>query len=277
MENRPYKILVLSDLKDAAGITLKSTVCLAKMIGGDIDLFHVKKPTDVVKSENQLSAMRAINENYMATEKHIQKMIAPIVKEYGVDINFKFSFGNVPAEIEKHIQESQPDIIVLGKRKPRMIKFIGDGITQFVLNNYNGIIMLADDTNALTPDTELSLGVLNNEAQNLNIDFAEDLVSHCQKPFKCFQIIQNSNALDEKTAVNDQNLITYVFQQGDNAIDSLSKYLSLNKVNLLFVDRTVNATRSNSNLIDPDIQSIMDSLNVSLLLSRETSRHENTL
>ena len=39
MENNKYKILVLSDLKDTASTTLKSTIGLAKMIDADIHCF----------------------------------------------------------------------------------------------------------------------------------------------------------------------------------------------------------------------------------------------
>jgi len=70
-----YKILVLSDLKSTSNTTLKSTISLAKMIGGDIEFFHAKKPTDVVKNENQLSAMRAINANYNETDKKIRDLV----------------------------------------------------------------------------------------------------------------------------------------------------------------------------------------------------------
>ncbi len=267
MKNIKYKIVVLSDLKDSASITLKSTVSLAKMIDGDIEFFHVKKPTDIVEIDNQLSAIRSINEKHLATEKKIKKIIEPISEAYGVNISHKFSFGNAKTEIEKYLKESQPDIIVLGKRKPKLIKLVGDSITHFVLKNFNGVVMIAADKNALEPNKELSLGVLNGMEQTFNVEFAEDLMSHTQKPLKSFHITKNSDTSNASVSNNNKNVVEFVFEQGDNAINNLSKYLSISNTNLLFVDRS--NTNSNKTILDSDIQSVMDSLNVSLLLGSE--------
>ncbi len=72
MKKNKYKILVLADMKKSTSTVLKSAVSLAKMINGDIQMFYVRKPTDIVAKENQLSAMRTINKEYQKTEKKIQ-------------------------------------------------------------------------------------------------------------------------------------------------------------------------------------------------------------
>ena len=133
MRNNKYKILVLSDLKKSPSTILKSTVSLAKMIDGDINFFHVKKPSDVVERESQLSAMRTINQEQIITGKKIQEALAPISNDYNVNINSTFAFGNVKNEIEEHIKVTNPDVIVLGKRKAKGLRFLGDNITDFVL------------------------------------------------------------------------------------------------------------------------------------------------
>ena len=50
------------------------------MIDGDIKFFHVKKPSDVVERESQLSAMRTINQEQIITGKKIQEALDPISK-----------------------------------------------------------------------------------------------------------------------------------------------------------------------------------------------------
>ncbi len=124
-----YKILVLSDLKSSSKSTINSAVSLAKMIGGTVDLFHVKTPSEVVLRENQLSAIRSINEQHHKIRNKINELITPITEENEIPINYKFEIGNVKNEIGKYIKETQPDIIVLGKRKPKQLNFIGDSIT----------------------------------------------------------------------------------------------------------------------------------------------------
>lgn len=268
MKQNKYKILVLSDLKATTANALKSAVSLAKMIGGDIEFFHVKNPTEVVERDNQLSAIRNINEKHIATENEIQNMIGPISDAYGVNIDYTFTFGNVKDEIQMYINEKSPDIIVLGKRKAKVVKFLGDSITNFVLKNFDGVIMIASDTNALEPNKELSLGVLNDVEQGFKDDFAENLMVHTQKPLNTFRIINSTNELKDSTN-NDSNHVEFVFEQGDGAIKNLSKYLSLSNINLLLVAR--HNRPSNNSLMEADLQNVLDELNVSLLLSSGVS------
>jgi len=143
MKKNGYKILVLSDLKDSFSTTLKSAVSLGKMIHGDIDFYYVKNASDVVKRDNQLSAMRTINHEYTTIDKKIKSIIKSYSKNYDVNINYKFSFGSVKNDIGSHIEEQKPDIIVLGKRKSKIANLTGDNITDFVLNKHDGIILIA--------------------------------------------------------------------------------------------------------------------------------------
>jgi len=262
MKKVKYKILVLSDLKKSTNTILKSTVSLAKMIDGDIEFFHVKKPTEIIERESQLSAMRSLNKEHNTTDKKIQKLIKAISKDYEMQINYKFSFGHVKNEIEKCIDSYKPDIIVLGKRQSKSFSFIGDNMVNFVLNKHKGVIMVAAEENALEPNKEISIGVLNGIEQLLNLEFADELMGHTQKPLKSFKIVNNSKTLKEPQEPADKNTIEYVFEQGDNAIKNLSNYLSKNNINLFCVDRG-----SKTNLIKSDLKDVINNLNVSLLLT----------
>lgn len=233
-----YKILVLSDLKKNASNTLKSTVSLAKMIGGDIKFFHVKKPIDIVEKDNQLSAMRSINSEYAATEKKIKQLLRPFSENYDTQIQSSFSFGNVKEEIEKCMNEYQPDIIVIGKRKMNPLRIVGDQITQFVLKKFKGTVMIASDQNTLEPNKEISLGMLNGTTNDIShIDFADDLIKNAQLPLKSFKIIKNSEALEKNPTPATQKVVEYVFEESDNVNKNLANYLSKNNINLLCVNR----------------------------------------
>ena len=91
MKNRKYKILVLSDMKESTSNLLQSTIGLANMIDGDISFFHVKKPTEVVETESQLSAIRTINEQYNITDKKIKEMLGALSKNHNFKMMLKFS------------------------------------------------------------------------------------------------------------------------------------------------------------------------------------------
>ena len=156
-----YKILVLSDLKDTTLNTIKNGVSLAKIIDAELHLFHVKKPTEIVEQESQLSAIRTINRSYVSTDSEIQNMIEPISKEYNISISSSHAFGNIKNEIRNFINTYKPDIVILGKNKSKPFSFVGDNLTDFIQKTHDGAIMIVDNSNSISPDKQISLGVLN--------------------------------------------------------------------------------------------------------------------
>lgn len=267
MKNNMYKILVLSDLKDSTQNTLKSAVSLAKMLKADLEFFHVKKPTDIVEQDNQLSAMRRIGKEHVTTEKRIKKLVSSVMKDYDIKINSSFTFGNVKREIENYIDMIRPDIIVLGKKKSKTIKLKDDNITNFVLKKYDGAILIASEENSLEPNKELSLGLLNGIKESFELDFAEDLIKHSNKPLKLFKIVKRSLDSDKIEKNADIKTIDFVFEQNDNSINKLSDYLVKNNINLFCLNRGAQKTKSKSNNVTSEVNDMVNKLNVSLLFS----------
>ena len=235
--NKNYKILVLSDLKEPITNVLKSTISLAKMIDADIQFFHVKRAAEIVETENQLSAMRKINREYITTENKIRKEVFSLSSNYDVSINYAFSFGNVKEEIGKYIKDYKPDVIVLGKRKKNPLSIIGDNITKFIMKNHKGAIMIASKNKILEPNQPISLGLLNEKDTTINVDFAKDLIKHAQQPLMSFNIVKNSSSYEKKPTPVNKNKVEYVFEKSDSVIKNLSNYISKNNINLLCVNR----------------------------------------
>lgn len=261
-----YKILVLSDLKGSVQPMLKSTISLSKMIDGSIELFHVKKPTDIVEMDNQLSAMRGINHEHNAIEAKIKSAIAPVADEYGVNIHYNFSIGNVKDEITRYIDKHRPNIIVLGKKKRKAINFIGDGVTQFVLNKHNGAVMIADQNNVLEPDKALSLGSVNAIGETFDLEFADDLMKHVQRPYKSFKMVKSYDTMKASAGSNNR-VIDYIFEQADNSTKNMSKYLSKSNVNLLYIDRARKGAKTKPYMLESNILEAIESLKVSLIVA----------
>ena len=264
---KKYKIVVLSDLGKSTSTALKSSISLAKMINGDIEIFSVKKPTDIIGKENQLSAMRTLNDEHTVISKKLQTLTAKASKDYDIDIKYSFSFGNVKNEIEDFIKDRRPDIVVLGKRITHPLNFIGDGITPFVLNIFKGAIMIGADKNALEPNKEISLGMLNCLESSFNLEFAENLMANIQRPLKSFKILRNSTSSEVNKQPANKNNVEYVFEHNDSSIKNLSNYLSKNKVDLLYVDRL----KKPDNKMVTDVKDAVNNLNVTILLTGENS------
>ncbi|WP_452224868.1 universal stress protein [Lacinutrix chionoecetis] len=260
MKNNKYKILVLSDLKESSKSLLTSTVSLAKMVGGDISLFHVTKPSEVVERDNQLSAMRSISKEQITLNSKIENLLEPINKDFGLDIKFSSTFGNLKNEIETCIKTHKPDIIVLGKRKAKTFNFIGDNLIDTVLKNHKGTVLIASGERPLQPNQDISLGVFNKKI-NTNTPFNNVLIQRSQQPIKLFTI--KNEPQDNEASVTGNNTVEYVFDNGTEAFDNISKYASKSNINLMFIDNA-NTFDANS-----DIKNIINKVNVSVLLAGE--------
>ncbi|WP_136482158.1 universal stress protein [Cognatitamlana onchidii] len=268
MEKKKYKILVLSDFKNSTASILKSTARLANMIDGAVEFFYVKKPTEVIKQDNQFSAIRTINSQFSASEKKIKTLLNSIAEDYNVKIKYKFAIGNVKNEIISHIKEVNPDVIVLGKRKQKFLNFGGDNMTQFILKHHEGPVFIASEGNVLEPNKKLSLGIFQGKHKPLDIDFADQLIKNTNVPLKSFKIGETPSQLKAgKGVFSSLKTVNYVFEKGDNAIDNLSKYLSKNKIDLLCVGRDKAPAKDTVNLMKYDLRDLIGKLNVSMLIS----------
>ncbi|WP_460220194.1 universal stress protein [Psychroserpens sp. MEBiC05023] len=266
MKSNKYKILVLSNLKGSTTSTLKNTISLSKMIDANIEFFHVKKPTDIVETDSQLSAMRTINKERIVTEKKIKQLITSISNDYDVDIKTSFAFGNIKNEIKDHIEKTKPDIIVLGKRKQKALSFIGDNVTGFVLDTFDGPVMLASEKYGLEPEKELSLGFFNNNKHTSNLGFTEHLINQTDQPLMSFNIVDKPGQQNENLISSSNNTVDFVFEKNDNAFKTLSNYLEKNNVNLLCVNRSHISGRQSK--VKSEIKEVVDKVNVSLFLTR---------
>lgn len=255
------KILVLSDIDSSTEKIIKNGINLAKIVDGEINFFCVKKATDIVEKESQLSAMRTINEKFLEVDNKIKKIIKEQSKNENIKIDYKISFGNLKNEISNRIKVTNPDIIVLGKSKSKVLSFIGDNIIDHVLKEYSGTVMVTSDNNLLEANSEISLGLLDN-INTFSNKYAETIVSYSDKSLTSFCI--NDDKLESKN-INDtsKKIVEFVFEKGDNVIKNISNYLSKSKVNVLFINRE----KQELNSVKPNIKSIIKNLDCSLILT----------
>ncbi|AEH00740.1 universal stress protein [Lacinutrix sp. 5H-3-7-4] len=267
MKNNKNKILVLIDVKKNIESTLKSTIALANIIKGEITLFYVKKPTEVVNVDNQLSAIRGINEDYTLVESEIKNAIESISKKHNITINYNFSYGNVKNEITRHIEEIKPDTIVLGKRKAKAVNFIGDKITNHIINTFKGLVMIAPKNNVLETSKELTIGVLNANNENKNVLYPSILQEHTTQKIKSFTFIKNSNGSIEPEPLVNSDGTPLVLNQNENAIKNLSNYIVQNNINLFCVNREQTSKKEKTVLAKKDIKNLIDKIEVPLLFA----------
>jgi hypothetical protein len=261
-----YKILVLSELNKSAQHSLKNAVSLAKIINADIHFFHAKAPRDIVKNENQLSAHRSINEKYIGTEEKINSLISSFNKTYEVNISYSFAFGNLKNEIIKCIKELNPDVIVLGKFKPKFYNLTGIRIIDLVLKSHNGSILVSSESNTLEPNSTLNLGVLNRDDEFLNTNWIQNLMNYSSKPLKSFKVIKKLTSIKQLDLAENKSITEFVFEHSDVTFKNLIKYTSSSQLNLLCVNRNTSKNPYYKTITKSDINELSSHFNGPILL-----------
>jgi len=161
MENKniksSYNLLVLSDFTKTSDTALKKAIDIAKVINGTIQLFHVSRSVDIVKYENQISALRTINEKCFSIRKKLKDLADAIAEKENIKITYDFTIGNVKNEIQKRIKKTNPDIVIIGKRKKTFMDFLKGGLTKFLLHRHPEIILIAGEDHKKQAGNEISL------------------------------------------------------------------------------------------------------------------------
>ena len=237
MKNKPYTIAVLTDLKDPNRHLLKNGIGLAKKLGGEIALLHVKKPADVVRSENALSARRSMHATYVQTDNALMQLSRELSGKHGIPVRHTVAVGNIKQEINDFLDAVKPDVIVLGKRKPQAFGLLGDRVTDFVLNRFDTPVMIASETVSLHPDQSPAIGQLNGDGSVLQSHLAAKLMEQTEHPLVTFRFVSGTELPAPEVTPAPAPKIEYVFDSNANARNNLARYISKCKLDVLFTER----------------------------------------
>ena len=214
-----YQISVLSDFSPESNISLLNAVELAKTINASVEIFHVKAPLDVVKGDNQLSAIRTIHKDNRSTESRLRSQIKEVEEQKDIKVTHKIAYGNIKATIKKYLSEKQPDIVVVGKPQSVLGKLLDSGITSFVLKECNVNVLISGDEIKQGGFKDLSLGFYGNAISDVNqSELLEELNKQTTKPLRMFSVNDGQNKVEENTENESRNMVSYVFSEGKNAL-----------------------------------------------------------
>ena len=270
-QNNTNKILFLCDLERFSSNHFKNTLNLAKTLDAEIELFYVKKPTKIAKSDNQLSVIRTMNRDFSETTKSIENILSSYSESVQKNTNYSIAYGNVKSEVEKRIDSYQPDIIILGKRKRKQLHFLGDSLTEFVIKKHEGDIIIATPESEINPEEHLSFGIYNTDETRFEKTMLRQLFSKSKHPLKVFKSSVVSDGTEHHSLNIDSDLkkVEFVFEHSDSYLNNLSKYISLNNINLLCLERNAIKKNSRKNSGVVEMRNLVDNLNVSLWISNQ--------
>ncbi len=273
-QDSKYRLLVLADLSKSSETALNNAIQLAKLTNGSVEVLYVKSPADIAHYENQFSAIRAIQEDSRNAQSKLKSVIRKIEKEEGIIIPFQISYGNIKQTIKEKINELQPDLVLLGKRKSKLLNFSGHGITKFVLTKCTTNVLIVGENHILHSRGNISLGIFGDAIQNERLSFINDLKLRGSNPIKFFSI-RNRKKLQPKTAINaidheGKKAISYVFSEGANALDGLASYVSKTNIELLCIPRRRKTSREffRLNTVRFPIDRVVQKLNIPVLVLR---------
>ncbi|PXX31412.1 universal stress protein [Arenibacter sp. ARW7G5Y1] len=266
-----HKIALFTDLQEDISCLLKSAISLAHMINGEIEVFTVTKPTAVMEKENQLSAMRSLNREYMLANKRMKDILSPIIKNYGVPVNYSSTFGNIRNEIDRYLHENNPDVIVLGRHKSKHFNTAENRTINFVLSVFKGTVLIVPHDKGLEPGMKIGIGSINCSETLFNGPFTEELFLHAKGAMKSFNIVESSNDLPQTENSLGLKTIQYVFDQNENTVNNLPVYLSKSNIDLLFLDGVNKEKENLSRLLN--IYDMVRKSDINLLVTGEKHTH----
>lgn len=153
-ESHTPNTILLTDFSETADIALKYAISLTKISHGNLQLFHVIRPDLVTRSDNPILALQTINSYHEQIETKLQSIVRSIEAE-GVSATYHFSIGNVNGEIARHLRLSEPDLVVIGKKKIRN-RILGlGGTTNYLINKYTGSLLIASQKGEFRSDSTI--------------------------------------------------------------------------------------------------------------------------
>ncbi|OAB80356.1 universal stress protein [Cochleicola gelatinilyticus] len=261
------KVLVLLDLNDRSLNVLKSANRIAEIVDAEIEMFHVRKPTQIVKMDSNLSAVKDIKDHFVTIENELKKMGVEVFGNSNISGNHFHTFGNIKNEIEKHIRKTNPDIVVVGKKASKSPGFIGDKILPFLLKKFQGTVMVTDHDVVLNGMSKLKIGVLDNTPLESKSPYIKTLLENSEAPIHSYEISSGFKEDEDRTAQKKQEIVSYVFEKSDQSLQTISSYMNRSKINLLLVNRNSKIGSNNRDFSISKLNDLVQTMKVPVLLS----------
>ena len=260
MKAQHNKILTLINVEEPIDTIIASTINLARTFQAEVKFLYVGKPADPTRTENQMEVVRSMNHRRNAVAR-FKIMVKRARQAEGLELDYAILDGPVKKTIQNSLLAYQPDMVVVGKRLPSTMRLIGTQVTEFVLKQFQGPVLIAHPTKVLEIKEDLSVGVLDDLATIQENDVSNALIEHTKQPVKLFTIADGDKASKVEEA-QPMPVVSFKFQNNQNAMKNLTSYVHRNNVHLLCLGRKAEG-RTNKNVI---IREAMKRVNTSMLM-----------
>lgn len=251
-------ILVLTDFSEASIIALRNAAKLVKLTNGNIHAYYVETVKPFAQEQNPLTLNGNLRDNHKKILAKAKRIIAAIEEEEGVAFSFTMDLGNIKNCILDQVKETQPDLIILGKRKSKFLDFIGDKVTQFVIDNCDTSVLICSSNRELHSFSDLSVGFYGETIEKSDFQIIDHL-KQSTRSVRYFGVRSKMASLENNNA-SPKNANSYIFPQGGiKGIEALTSYVVRTDTQLFCIP-------NNTNLQSPPIKEMVRRLDIPILL-----------
>ena len=226
-----FRLLVVFDQSKAAHVGLQNAINFAKPINGAIDILYINRLSNVKKTENQVAFLRELEEERQRVKLEMQKLVNLISETEELTIIYSYTYGNLIEEVQKHIQTTDPDMVVIGRQKKRFLNSFNTRKLNQLRENYDGLILLSGEKNNLSNTKNLKLGFLDENEINTRFHLIQELIKKTKPVLNVFTVFNKTNVKRKSTPKK----IIYEFEENGIVDSNITNYIHKNKIDLLCV------------------------------------------
>ena len=226
-----FRFLVVFDQSKAAHVGLQNAINLAKPINGAIDILCINQLSNIEKTENQVAFLRELKEMHQRIKLEMQKLVNLISDTEELTIIYSYTYGNLIEEVQKHIQMTEPDMVVIGRQKRGFLNSFNIRKLNQLRVNYDGLILLSGEKNNLSNTKKLKLGFLDEKEINNSFNLIQELIRKTKPILSVFTIFNKKNVKKE----SKPKKVIYEFEENDVVDSNITNYIHKNRIDLLCV------------------------------------------
>lgn len=227
-----YRLLVVFDQSAEAFTALQNAIDLAKTINGAIDVLYINAWSNIFKTENQVALLRSLKETQQTVEIKIKKLIDGISEIEDLTLIYSYVDGHVIEETQKHIETTDPDIVVMGRRKKKFSNYFDTRNINQLRKNYGGLLLLSGEKKNSGDNQSLKLGFLDEKEVVSASSLIQTLIKKAKPTLDIFTIFNKRRVSVETKS----KMVFYEFDKNEIVDSTISNYIDNNKIDLLCVN-----------------------------------------
>jgi hypothetical protein len=239
-KNPELSFLILLNFTETSYKALDYLIKWVKIINGKIEIYSIIDPVGIADSENQITALRSIQEEKKRVERKLSSIVEMIELE-GIKASSSYSIGNLKSELSLKLTQSKPDVVVVGKGKG-----FTNSILNYLINDYKESVLILGSESNFLKGTEITIGYNSDTFDKHNFQLVSKFSQASEIPLTLLKI---TNSLEKEEPIKMSNIppvtdqsdlyFRFEYKNSSNVAGALLENVSKGNVELLCVGRSM--------------------------------------